>query len=271
MLIDSHCHIPHKKYEKTPEEIVKEAQEEGIEKLITIGTSLKENKLVLKTASDFDNVFCAIGIYPHEDKDKSIKDLYRGLEETYKKNIEKVVGIGECGIDLLAQAGITAWEGGRSVGDQLELFKMQVGFGVEHDLPIIFHNRNGDDLILDTLKKYKVYRNRLRGIAHCFTQNWALAEELIDLGFYISFAGNITYPSASQDLLEVVKKIPHDKFVIETDSPYLPPQGHRGETNYPKYVKIVAEKIADIRKTSFETISKQSFKNTCDLFFNKKI
>ena len=101
---------------------------------------------------------------------------------------------------------------------------------------------------------------------HCYTSGWEFAKKLLDLNFHVSFTAIVTYPSAGEDLLEVVRKVPSDRYLVETDAPYLPPQGHRGEINYPKHVKITAEKIAEIRNESLENVSSETFKNTSDLF-----
>lgn len=262
MLIDSHCHIPHKSYGIPSEQVLEEAKQEGVEKVITIGTSLSESKKSLEFAAKHENVYCTIGIYPHEDKSKSVSELYEGLAELLKAHRNKIVGIGECGLD------ITNWDGGRNVEDQLEVFKMQLGFAIDHDLPVVIHNRNGEELILDTLKKYTAHKKRLRGVAHCFTQNWDFAQKMLEHNYYISFSGIVTYPSAAKELLEVVEKVPANRYLVETDSPYLAPQEHRGKTNFPKYVKIVAEKVADIRKITFDQASKESYKNTVNLFLH---
>jgi TatD DNase family protein len=257
MLIDSHCHLPHKKYEKSTEEIIKEASLAGITKLVTIGTSLEENALVNAVAEKYTNVFCTQGIYPHEDLGKSIEFLRKELEDQIQKS-EKIVGVGECGLD------VTGWKGGRSVDEQKELFKMQTQLAIDHSLPLIVHNRNADIETFEALAD--VGTSWLRGVAHCFSSTWETAQAFLDIGFYISFSGKITYPSADKGLLDTVANVPMDRFVLETDAPLLPPQGHRGETNYPKYVKIVAEKVAQVKQKSLEEIVSQSYQNTCELF-----
>jgi len=123
--------------------------------------------------------------------------------------------------------------------------------------------RNGDYDVLEILEKYR--DTNLKGVMHCFTSTWDYAKQILDLGFYISFTAIITYPSA-KNLHEVVKNVPRNRFLVETDAPLLPPQGYRGQTNYPKYVKIIAEKIAEIRNSSIDEISNFTYKNTCDLF-----
>jgi len=255
MLIDSHCHFPHQKYEKNIDEILSEAKEVGVEKFISIGTSLKENLNSIEVADKYDQIYTTIGIYPHEDIDKDMLFLAKNLQDQIKLS-NKVVGIGECGVDL------SEWKGGRKIQDQIEVFEIQLYLASRNNLPVSIHNRNGDVHILNSLKKFK---QNITGVFHCFSSSWDFAKEILDLGFYLSFSGLTTYPGKDM-LLEVLKKIPEDRFLLETDSPYLPPQGHRGEVNYPKYVRIVAEKASQIKEKSFEEICELSSANTCRLF-----
>lgn len=257
MLIDSHCHFfTSGNGGKAGEQIIADANKAGVTKLITIGTSVFYNKRAIKAAKTYDNVYCAVGIYPHDDLAKSIEDLKKTLVASIT-SCDKVVGIGECGFD------VTNWQGGRSINDQSNLFEMQIQLALEQSLPIIIHNRDGDDLLFKLLEKYK--DSGLHGVAHSFSQDWSVAKKYLDLGFYLSFSGMITYP-ARKPLLEIVKNVPMDRFLVETDSPYLPPQGHRGEKNYPEYVKIVAEKVSQVKEKPFDEIAAASYKNTCDLF-----
>lgn len=256
MLIDSHCHLVHKKYGISLEQIISEAKENGVEKFITIGTSIKENSTAIKTAESFEDIYCSIGIHPQDDRDKDINALQVSLTEDLKKS-KKIIAIGECGAD------ISNWENARGLNDQLKLFEMQLELAKENNLPVVIHNRDGNEEVYTLLKKYS--NLGLCGVMHCFTSNWNYAQRILDLGFYISFTNMITYPKKDL-LLEVVKNIPMDKFLIETDAPYLPPQSHRGEINYPKYVRIVAEKVAQVKQKSFEEVSDCSYQNTCKLF-----
>ncbi|MBP7927797.1 TatD family hydrolase [Patescibacteria group bacterium] len=260
MLIDSHLHIPHPNYVRSVKELLLDAQADGVEKLVSIGTSLEDSKKTLEFCSSYDNIYCTVGVYPHENLETDLKDIFEGLQALINNHQKKIVGIGECGIDISNAA-----TGVRPLDSQIELFKLQVGLAVEHDLPIVIHNRHGDDQVYSILKKYKDNGVVVRGVMHCFASSWEFAQKMLDLGFYISFSGMITYPSR-KDLAEVVKNTPLDRILVETDSPYLPPQPHRGEINEPKYVKIVAEKVAELKNLSFNQVSLATYKNTCDLF-----
>jgi len=256
MLIDSHCHLPHKNYSETLNKILSDAKDFGVEKFITVGTSIKENTKVLEIANKYPNIFCSVGIYPHEDKSIPITELKTSLEENLKLS-KKIVAVGECGVD------ISEWKNGRSLEDQLEIFEMQVEFAKEHRVPIIIHDRNGDEQVLKILNRSS--DTNLCGVVHCFDSNWRFAKNILDLGFYISFSNLISYPK-KDGVLEVVKKVPMNRFLLETDAPYLPPQSLRGQINYPKYVKMVAEKVAQVKQKTFDEISKVSYENTCSLF-----
>jgi TatD DNase family protein len=258
-LIDSHCHLPHKYYKKSTEEVIKEAARSGVVKLINIGTSIKESKEALEIAEEFDNVFPTVAIYPHSDRKRSITSMEKNLRELLETG--KFVAVGECGID------ISNWKGGRSVENQLEIFELQAKLALEYDLPLIIHNRNGDKEVLEVLEKYSSQGldQGLRGVVHCFDSDWEFAQKVLDLGFYISFSAFVTYRN-KEALLEVVKNVPANKFLVETDAPYLPPQEYRGKPNYPKYVKIVAEKVAQVKEKPFEEVAKYSYENTCALF-----
>jgi TatD DNase family protein len=256
MLIDSHCHLIHKNYKLPLNQILSEAKEDGVDKFITIGTSIKENTIAIQTAEEIKDVYCSIGIYPHEDIGVELKDLETSLRENLKRT-EKIVAIGECGID------ISNHDKQRSVEDQIELFEMQILLAKENSLPLMVHNRNGDKQVLELLEKHADFD--LRGVVHCFDSDWEFAQKILNLGLYVSFTNMITYPK-KDTLLEVVKNVPMDRFLVETDAPYLPPQTLRGELNYPKYVKIVAEKVAQVKQKPFDEVCASSYENTCSLF-----
>ncbi len=261
-LIDSHLHLPTDTSDGNIEKIISEAIAEGITKLITIGTSLEDSEESLKVSSKFPEVYTAVGIYPHKHRNLTIPEISEKLENIVKKGLDKalgykLIGVGECGIDL------TGWEKQRSLDEQTELFEMQVALAIRNKLPLVIHNRNGDAQIISILKKYKA--TNLTGVVHCFSSTWEVAKGFLDLGFYLSFSGMITYP-VRKELREVLRKVPQSKILVETDSPYLAPQGHRGEMNHPKYVKIVALKVAEARDELFSDVCRYICLNTQTLF-----
>lgn len=254
-IIDSHCHLPHQKYGKSLEQIIATAQSAGVVRLVNIGTSINENEEALKVSSTYAQVYSALAIYPHEHIGDEVAPLVEALEKQLVSS-PKVIALGECGID------ITDWKGGRSINDQVELFERQIQLSIRHKLPLIIHNRNGDQHVIDLLKKYS---GQATGVIHCFSSTWDSAAKFIDLGFYISFAGNITY-KANLELREVVKKMPLNRIIAETDSPYLSPEGFRGKPNEPANVVEVVKKIAETRGDTFDNIANIAYSNTCSLF-----
>ncbi len=256
MIIDSHCHLQDEKYIDDIDQVIKNATDSGVKKLICIGTSLDDSKEAIKIAEKFPEVYAVIGIYPHESVPNS--DFRLELEELSAN--KKVVAIGECGLDYTNMDKPET----NSKEVQKELFRKQLGLAVQLGLPVVIHNREADEDTIFELSRYKETQ-KLRGVFHCFTQNLELAKKVIDLGFYISFTAIITYPSAKH-LVEVAKNIPREKVLIETDAPYLPPQTERGKRNEPKNVRIVAEKLAEIWGISVEEVAKITTKNASTLF-----
>lgn len=258
-LFDTHCHLEHKLYNKSAEEVIRDSEASGVGLLMNIGTDLKENQRAIELAEKHVNVFCSIGIYPHDEIDKSVESLEKELREqilsaSWQK--EKIVGVGECGLD------ITDWQAGRSLDEQIELFEMQIKLAIEFKKTLVIHNRNGDKEVLKLANKYG--GQGLRGVCHSFTQNWDYAKEMLDPGFYLSFSGIITYKSG-EEICEIIKKMPQDRILAETDSPYLLPEPLRSEfkgyPNEPKNVALVVQKIAELRSISYDEAAKITYEN----------
>lgn len=250
-LIDSHCHLPHGMYKNSIDEIIKNAKAEGIEKMLNIGTDLKSSKTVLEICKKYEELFPVIGIYPNSERNRGVAEIVGELEELITPEVR---AIGEIGYD------ITEWKNQRPVEKQKELFESQVELAQKHNLPIVIHNRNGDEETLASIKKYDI-----TGVMHCFVSDLSFAKQMLDQGFYISFTAIVTYPSGKK-LEEVVRYVPMEKILVETDAPYLAPQGFRKEVNEPKYVKITAQRIADIKGISLDEVAEATYKNTCELF-----
>lgn len=254
MLIDSHCHLPDDF--KLIDQILENALQNEVNYVVNIGTDLQENSKVIETSEKYGNVFGVIGIYPHSHRDKPIDSLIVELEKQIKAKSARIVAIGECGID------ITEWSEQRSVADQIQLFEQQLELAKKYELPVVIHNRSGNEQVFSALNKYS---GDITGVAHCFDDNWEIAKRYLDLNFFISFSGFITYNS-KKHLLDVARNVPDDKFVIETDSPYILPKGVSEKPNEPKNVKMVARKIAEVKQKSYEEISDLSVGNTLKLF-----
>ena len=252
MLIDSHCHLP--KEHQFVEGILSRAQAENVGKLICIGTESAENVTAIELANKYSEIYAVIGIFPQSEIHTDINDLTKLLEKQLTLSTS-IVGIGECGMDIVDEMK-------RSEDAQVELFEMQILLAIKHKLPIVIHNRNGNEHVRKLIKKYM---GQLYGVAHCFDGDWELAKAYLDCGFYISFSGFVTFKSKNY-LLDSVNKVPIDRILIETDSPYIVPKNIKEKQNEPKNVRIVAQKIADVRQISINEVEESTYHNTCRLF-----
>ncbi len=256
MLIDSHCHLHDEKYEKTVEQLLDEASKAGVSRFINIGTSIKENLMGIEIADKFENVYQTVAIYPHAEQEKPLLQIQNELSGQLMLS-KKVVGIGECGIDIAGQSNE------RNLKDQIELLEMQLQLAIENRVPVVIHNRGGDAVLFDILDEFVPLG--LRGVAHCFSQSQEIADNYLERGFYVSFSGMLTYPSRA-DLRDTAKNIPIDKVMFETDAPYLPPQGFRGQINEPKHVVEVAKTFSEVTLLPFDKVCDIAYSNTCKLF-----
>ena len=256
MLIDTHCHLTDDNLFQRINEVIDNAKTSGISKIITIGTGLEDSMRAVEIAEKYNDVYTVVGIYPHENLGINLKNAETSLQKIISSS-KKIVGIGECGIDTKPEQNT------RSIKEQTDLFEMQIRLCTKNNLPIVIHNRGANDIVLNILRKPE-YKN-LCGVAHCFTSSWTVAQEFLKLNFYLSFSAIITYPSGIE-LLNVVRKVPENKFVLETDAPYLPPQGFRNYINDPKYVRIKEKKMAETRNADFNYICQITAQNSYDLF-----
>lgn len=267
-LIDTHCHLPNLNNKGYLEEILGGAIKNGVEKIITIGTNLYENEQTISTIQTYPQIYAALGIFPHEHLNENIENLMENLKNQIIKN-KKVLAVGECGLDI--NPNLQSAQNQRSVKEQIDLFEAQIKVAKHLQLPIIVHNRNADNLILEILTKHYSKTKTKTGVVHCFDSNWELAKSFLSLGFYISFTGFITYES-HKHLEQVVKNIPNNKYMLETDSPFILPEPIKTTTkglkikNEPKYVKIIAQRVAEIKGQSISLVAKNSTQNAYKVF-----
>jgi len=257
MFIDSHLHFNNKKYQEknySIKDMIEKASILNVKKFITIPTHSDEFKEIVNISNENEEVFHTLGIYPTEDMGRKLNDLENLIINSINK---KTVGIGECGFNQPLE------EGDRNIYSQKSLFEMQLDLATRRNLPIVIHNRNSDIETLDTLKNFK--SKNLKGVVHCFVSDYEFAKKILDLGLYLSFNGIITYKSG-QNICETLKKIPLDRIILETDAPYLSPEGYRNELNEPKFIPLIASKIAELRNTSIDEIENQTYQNTIKLF-----
>jgi len=249
MLIDSHCHLYLGSWKDDLSSVISNSKDNDVDYFICPGIDIETSTTSIEIAAQHDAVFAAAGIHPHDAKDAPV-DYIDNLKVL--SNNDKVVAIGEIGLDFY-----------RNISDptiQFDVFRKQLELAQDINLPVIIHNRNADEEIIRTLKDFQP----VNGVAHCFSSDIKTANKFLEMGLYISFAGNLTYKNSN--LPEVVKEIPLNKILIETDSPYLTPVPFRGKENDPSRVRLVAEKIAEIKNIRFDKVADATSKNTKTLF-----
>ena len=242
---DAHAHYNDEKFDKDRDEIINNIYNSGITKIVCVGYNIEKSKMALNIAEKYNFIYATAGISPNDIEDYS-EDNLRKVEEICKK--DKIVAVGEIGLDYY-------WNKDNKE-EQKELFIKQIEIANRLSKPIVIHNR---DAIYDTLQILKQHPVDKKGIFHCCPLNPELIKEGLKLGFYISFSGNITFKNAKS--YEAVSIVPMDKILIETDSPYLSPEPFRGTRNSSINVKLVAEKIAEIKKISLNEVSQKSYQN----------
>lgn len=258
-MIDTHTHLDFKEFNQDREETIKRFFENGGEKIINVGCDLKSSERSYELAKNNEGVFASVGIHPHDANSVNEHSLKK-IEELVPHY--KVIAVGEIGLDYFRN--LSPQE------KQVEAFKSQLDLAENHKMPVILHCRDGYNEILDILKEYKT--SNWSGVIHCFCASWKIAEEFLKLGFCVGFTGIVTYYkdesefNGEPEIYKVIKNTPIDRMLIETDCPYLSPVPERGKRNEPLFVKYVAEKIAEIRKTDFEKIEKATSENARRLF-----
>ena len=251
-MIDSHCHLDHEPLFKNIDDVLKRSKEAGIEKLLTICTTLESFKRIKLLIKKDEMIYGTYGIHPHEAKnDKITSDLI--IKEI--KQTKKIIGIGETGLDFYYNYS--------DKYDQINSFEEHIKASIALRIPLIIHSRNAENETLEVLDQYK--NSELKILMHCFTGSRKFAENLLSLGAYFSASGIITFKN-SLDLQETFKFIPLDKILIETDSPYLAPVPNRGKLNEPSFVRYTAQKLADIKKISNFDLIKNTTSNFNTLF-----
>ena len=262
-MIDVHCHLNFHSFEKDYDEVIKQAFEAGVTKIINVGTKIDSSKKAVELAQKYENLYAIVGIHPHH-ADKLEQGWFEKLETLAKK--PKIVGIGEIGMDYFRYKS-------NDIVDpklQKEVFIKQIELAHKLKLPLQIHNRHAGQDILDILLNHKAYLLNPPGMFHCMSGDLDFLKKVLELGFYIGFDGNITYsglaPGEDTDLKNLVKYTPLDRIVIETDSPFLTPKPHRGSRNVPSYAIITAKFIAKLKTIPFETIEAKTTENATKLF-----
>ncbi len=254
MLIDSHCHLDRldlSKYEGGLDDAVAAARERGVSHMLCVCISDENRIQVIDIAKTYDGLFASVGVHPSDvmEAPVSVQEL-----ETWAAE-DKVVALGETGLDYHYSAD--------KKDVQLQSFANHLIAGARTGLPVIVHTRDAREDTIAVIREYGC--TETAGVMHCFTESWEMASQALDLGYYISLSGIVTFKNA-EALREVAKQVPLDRLLVETDSPYLAPVPYRGKPNEPKYVREVATFIAELRGLSFEAVAEQTSENFFRLF-----
>ncbi|MFW6269645.1 MAG: TatD family hydrolase [Bacillota bacterium] len=244
-LIDTHAHLDFPRFDKDREEVIKRARKNDIVKIVNVGANLASSRRSLELSQHYEYIFATAGVHPH-DADQVDKNSIQVLKDFSKP--DKVVAIGEIGLDFHYN------NSPQEV--QIKAFKKQLQLAREINLPVVIHSREAERETMKILKEAEINR----GILHCFAGDMKMAEEALDMGLYLAFGGIITFNSADK-LRKIVKNIPLERILLETDAPYLTPVPRRGKRNEPSYVRYVAKKIADIKKVEVEKIAEITSSN----------
>lgn len=251
MLIDTHAHLDLPEFKSDQEAVIERARANGVERIITIGIGLKECRRALEIARTHSFIHAAIGIHPHNAS---------GLDLAALDFLEKsaadphVVALGEMGLDFFRNRSPRE--------DQVRAFRAQLDLAESLKLPVVIHDRDAHEETMQILREEKPCCG---GVLHCFSGDVAMARTCIDLGFLISIPGTVTFKNAAT-LHAVVKDAGLDHLLLETDCPFLTPEPYRGKRNEPAYVRFVAEKVAELKKTNVDEVIERTGENACRLF-----
>lgn len=251
MLVDTHSHLEMTEFDRDREEVIERALKSGVGAIIAVGVTLEDSKAAIALAEKHGAVYATVGVHPH-DANSIEEQTYENLKKLAAH--KKVVAWGEIGLDFFRN---------RSPRNlQIRRFEEQLSIARELNLPVVIHSREAHAETFEILEKQK---GNVRGVLHCFSGDYRMAAKYIDLGYYISIPGTITFPNAGS-LVDTAARIPMESLLIETDSPFLTPVPKRGKRNEPAYVAYVAKKISEIRKLTLEEVAKVTTENASDLF-----
>jgi len=254
MLVDSHCHLDRldlSKREGGLDAVISSAKARGVSHLLTVAVDLQSSKALAELTTHYDDIYSSVGVHPLQDKELPLPSIDQIVSLA---QLPKVVAIGETGLDNFYSAESYEW--------QRESFINHLQAAKQIQKPVIIHTRDARE---ETIKLIKDYGSPSAGVLHCFTETWEMAKAAMDLGFYMSFSGIVTFNNA-HELRDVVKKIPLDRMLVETDSPWLAPVPHRGKQNEPQFVYEVAERIAEIKNITIEELAEITSANFFKLF-----
>jgi TatD DNase family protein len=250
-LIDTHCHLDFPDFDADRDKVIERAKESGIEFIINVGSSLAASRKALVLSKQYNNVFATVGIHPHE-ADKVKEEDFFAIEQLAKE--DKVKAIGEVGLDYFRNLS--------SKSNQREVFRRFILLSKKNNLPLVIHCRESQDDVLSILSEEKL---KTKVLMHCFSGDALFLKRCLDLGFFISFTCNVTYKKAF-NLKEVLKKTALNRLMLETDAPFLAPEGLRGKRNEPMHLKLLALEVARIKGVDLEEIARMTTNNAKDFF-----
>ena len=249
MIIDAHCHLYYDELASDIDNVIQRAIDAGVSRFVCVGTNVEDSKKCLSITENNDDIFASSGVHPHDSKyttEGYTDEIYELME------YESMIAIGEIGLDYYRNLS--------EPETQKKVFKELMEVAQDLDKPVIIHNRDADADILEIIGEYP----NVQGVAHCFSSTIETAQAFLEMGYYISFSGNITYKNSH--LPEIIKSIPLDRIVVETDSPYLSPEPERGKSNEPSRIIHTLNKLSEIYGLSFEEMAKHTYDNTTELF-----
>ncbi len=268
-MIDVHCHLNFHSFEKDYDEVIKSALSKGVTRIINTGTKHDSSQWAVDLAKKYDELYAIVGVHPHHADKVELGENW--IEELEKIALQdKVVGIGEIGLDYFSYQS-------NGVVDptlQKEVFDAQIELAHKLHLPLQIHNRLAGEDVIAMLKERKHLLEAVPGMFHCFAGSKEVLKDALDMGFFIGFDGNSTYPGLAPketvELRELMQLTPLERIVTETDSPYLTPVPHRGKRNMPEYVILVGKFVSEIKGVSYDQIVEQTTKNVYTIFTRMK-
>ena len=253
VLVDSHCHIDFPELHENLIAVLDRANSAGVGYLLCVSVNLEDLKNIVAISHSFSNVFATAGVHPNHDQGILDSPTYSDLREAAANPV--VVAVGETGLDYYRSDGDLRW--------QLNRFRKHIAVAREVGKPIIVHTRKANYDTISIMREENA--SDAGGVMHCFSEDWATAKAALDMGFYVSISGIVTFKNADT-VREVAKNVPSDRLLVETDAPYLAPVPHRGHTNEPAFVADTARFLADLRGVDFETLAQQTTDNFFKLF-----
>jgi len=252
MLVDSHCHLPLCiKADQTAAQLIENASKLGVTHMLCVSVDLESLGQILQLANSYPSISATVGVHPNSEV--AVEPTLDQLTDLGKDS--SVVAIGETGLDYFRSAGDLEWQRAR--------FRVHIAAARKASKPLVVHSREAKADIISILREEKAHE--VGGVMHCFVDDYDTAKRVLDLGFYISFSGIVTFKNAPV-VQDVAKKIPLDRLLVETDSPYLAPVPYRGKENQPAYVRYIAEHLADLKGVSFSHLADATTNNFFELF-----